>query len=77
MYFGGDVCMCVCVSVRVPLVEVFHPWVGWEGLDLDLRVRPAVAGGVPKIWESGNLGILSLSDRDRKSKFSNCLGHNR
>ena len=49
------------------LAEVFHPWVRWEGLDLDLRIRPAAAAPAPPA-ASGNPGYTDLAPSGLRSK---------
>ena len=46
-------------------MEVFHPWVRWEGLDLDLRVHPAALAPAA----SGDLEFCLLGIEVEKQVF--------
>ena len=55
------------------LAEVFHPWVRWEGLDLDLRVRLAA----PAPAASGNLGFRPVGIEVKQTWFLNGMADER
>ena len=62
-------------TARIPLAEVFHFWVRWEGPGSGFESSCGV-GGIWKSEKSCN-STLPLWDQARKNRISNALGHNK